>query len=1512
MNKLSHFPKLVLVFLLLTMTMQLNAQVVLKAVPLNVSVACDAVPLAAQVAASSNCLPVDIQLVETISNKTCSGNYTLHRTWTATDNCGQKSTATQVLVVTDTKGPVIKLIDPLLLNFKNGDTLTMNCFNTPSFNATSATATDACDANPKLIFKDNLVTNGNCLKDKFIVIMSCSWIATDDCGNKTELQGYFKVVDNEAPLMTGVPKDVTVDCDKIPDPALNPPVPVDKCDKFVKMIFTEVKIPGTCDNRYQLKRLWTATDQCGNSAAASQLITVQDKTAPVISNAPKDITVDLSLGQTIPPAATLTVKDNCALTPKIVFDEKTVDNGCDKFINRFWTVSDGCGNIATHTQSILVLQKISPISGLSAVSDSVCFVKDSVMIGLKIPILNLPQGFKIAYFLVNNTNIIGQNSTAQFPIFNAGIYTIHSLTYNPNQNISFSNVLKINDLNNLLIGKCTTFDTKGIKINVTNCYNEGCVLPTLSKVLIADASCGQQDGYMVLEVGTNSNAYTYKWTPDVSQANAAVGLGSGVYSIKIQSKTDTACQITKVFMVGTADGPQPKGIKTTAANCNAADGSAAINGIATWKYIWPDGKNLISRTDLKAGVYAVTISDPSLPNCDNIIGITIGQNNGLQLSYTIDKKADCLAANGKVSVAVSGGSGQYTYSWGATASQSNLAAGAYSVTINDVVNGCQSSIHFVVENNVSSANIKLTTKDFMLKCAGDTTGVVAYTVQIDSTKFVGTPLIKIIDTKNKLFINGKLSAGKYCIVVYDGNKCIAGSACFEITQPEPLIVHVTSINGACDGGTISVIADGGTQPYSYVWADLPNQTDVTNRTTLANGVYKVKVSDANQCNWDIIFLIKNNCTKVKKDTIYLSVLVNKSDSTCVPLELNFDASKTKYNLLTSQISSLYGTWSLNAKGCLKYNAGSIAKKYVDVIGVVANENKLQDTTCIIVSIVDKNNTDCNIFKDSSLTLTAKDCLSQVELCVNIPLDDISKYSIDDNGTLLSGVLQGCKPDTSYFYSLQNIPDKGLIGPYELKQWSVNGKIFSSNFQDLNALIVLLNQWDPTGKWSVDVAKGTIVNHGIMQNYGELVVAQLNTGSSSTSVISTATFFNSTLLNFSPGKHNIYVYNKFLGCGDSLFLQVNCDTCTSQIIDFKPIKTKNCNGLTDLCVGTDFVNVANYNILDNGKPYTNGLDSCTGGFTRVRLAVGAHDVKFVNKKTGCEEKTYGVLIVCDTTVIKHVIDTIVDIVMIKTTDSTCLNVTNTIGTADTIFNYCPQSSGNYIKFGIKQGSTCVTYTGLKVGGPDYACIVVCNKSGKCDTTIFKVTCVKDTSTDNIALKIPVAYKDIDTTMMNTAISLDVVKNDSLKGLSLQELIILTQPKNGTVTKDIDKLKYQPNFDFCGETEMFQYSIRTAEGRDTGTVCIFVKCGTFKIYNGFSPNKDGTNEHFHIEGIELFPDNEVTIFNRWGNMVYNRSRYTNDEGWKGENTLGKDVPDGTYWYCVDLKNSKKYFGWVMLQR
>ena len=96
---------------------------------------------------------------------------------------------------------------------------------------------------------------------------------------------------------------------------------------------------------------------------------------------------------------------------------------------------------------------------------------------------------------------------------------------------------------------------------------------------------------------------------------------------------------------------------------------------------------------------------------------------------------------------------------------------------------------------------------------------------------------------------------------------------------------------------------------------------------------------------------------------------------------------------------------------------------------------------------------------------------------------------------------------------------------------------------------------------------------------------------------------------------------------------------------------------------------------------------------------------------------------------------------------------------------------------------------------------------------------------------------------------------------------------------------------------------------------VSCNTLiKTYDGFTPNGDGINEAWVIEGITNFEKKTVSIFNRWGEVVWSSSEYNNvDDGkvWKGKNSGGVDLPAGTYFYLIDTP-AKAYKGWVELVR
>lgn len=66
----------------------------------------------------------------------------------------------------------------------------------------------------------------------------------------------------------------------------------------------------------------------------------------------------------------------------------------------------------------------------------------------------------------------------------------------------------------------------------------------------------------------------------------------------------------------------------------------------------------------------------------------------------------------------------------------------------------------------------------------------------------------------------------------------------------------------------------------------------------------------------------------------------------------------------------------------------------------------------------------------------------------------------------------------------------------------------------------------------------------------------------------------------------------------------------------------------------------------------------------------------------------------------------------------------------------------------------------------------------------------------------------------------------------------------------------------------------------------------IPNLFTPNGDANNDTFEIRGLELFPENDLTIVNRWGNQVYKSNNYKND--WTGEG-----LNEGTYYYVLRVK-------------
>ena len=84
---------------------------------------------------------------------------------------------------------------------------------------------------------------------------------------------------------------------------------------------------------------------------------------------------------------------------------------------------------------------------------------------------------------------------------------------------------------------------------------------------------------------------------------------------------------------------------------------------------------------------------------------------------------------------------------------------------------------------------------------------------------------------------------------------------------------------------------------------------------------------------------------------------------------------------------------------------------------------------------------------------------------------------------------------------------------------------------------------------------------------------------------------------------------------------------------------------------------------------------------------------------------------------------------------------------------------------------------------------------------------------------------------------------------------------------------------------------------------------------TPNGDGINDTWGIVNIDLFPNNSVKVFSRWGVKVYEAKNYNSFNEWNAESTEGGNgrLPVGSYYYIIETNENgliKSYTGWLYI--
>ena len=198
------------------------------------------------------------------------------------------------------------------------------------------------------------ITNGICPQE-----ITRTWQVVDACGNTNICSQTVTVEDTTAPVLTCAP-DKTVVCGTTWD--FDPPTAVDNCsgtNMTIAVTSTVTNaIPVACQTT--ITRTWQATDACGNTATCSQTVTVIDTTPPEFTCATNKTVLCGTAWTFDAPIAS----DACSGTNVTVVIASTVTNvtavACQTAITRTWQATDACGNTATCSQTVTVVDTTPP------------------------------------------------------------------------------------------------------------------------------------------------------------------------------------------------------------------------------------------------------------------------------------------------------------------------------------------------------------------------------------------------------------------------------------------------------------------------------------------------------------------------------------------------------------------------------------------------------------------------------------------------------------------------------------------------------------------------------------------------------------------------------------------------------------------------------------------------------------------------------------------------------------------------------------------------------------------------------------------------------------------------------------------------------------------------------------------------------------------------------------------------------------------------------------------------
>jgi gliding motility-associated-like protein len=821
---------------------------------------------------------------------------------------------------------------------------------------------------------------------------------------------------------------------------------------------------------------------------------------------------------------------------------------------------------------------------------------------------------------------------------------------------------------------------------------------------------------------------------------------------------------------------------------------------------------------------------------------------------------------------------------------SGLTIGATYYIVVDGFAGDICSYTISATSGVQVAEAVATVENICLGESTDLTGIVfgTGTYTYNWTDEVGN----VISASNQITVSPSIST-EYILEVNG----LCGSASYAniyVTVNDNPLANAGANQTICDNesATINASATNGNGNYTYTWDNGLNAGSTQTVSPITSTTYNVLVTDGNGCT----------------DTDVITVDVNVSPSADAGLDNSICLGQTA-NLIANG-GTLY-SWTSGGTTANENVTPTTTTNYSVTVG---NANNCFDTDDVTITVNALPNAfagnDIGVCNGGSTNITATGGVSYSwsgglgtganQTLTNITTDATYTVTVTDINNCVSTdaititVGSALTPDAGQDISICLGESTLLNATGGITYSWDNGPMTQS--QSVSPLITTTYTVDVTDGGSctgsnsvtITVNDNPIANAGLDQSIcaGETVLLTATGGTS-------------------------YVWNQALGNGE---MQTVSPTSTTTY----EVTVTNANNCSDM---DDIVIIVNSNPAVLASQNTT---ICLGEFTDINATgTGIESYSWTNSngdnlngqnQTVSPNSTMWYYVTginsnqcsaTDSLLININTLPLIDISSVQLIDASCSNGGGTISGITVIGN--PTFTYNWTN-GLSSIGNTISMGGLESGS---YLLTVTDANNCIDTANIAVGYI-DIST-------VVANDDSVNTQMNTEITINVYLNDIG---NVSTLNTISQPSNGYISYSGNgEYLYTPNPNFIGE-DNFTYEIcdnACVNACEIAAVLIAVAPqGELIVPNGFSPNGDGYNDFFTIVNLDQYENNDIVIFNRWGDKVYEASPYLNDWDGSSENAKmvvsGDKVVEGTYYFILNIneKDKEPINGFIDLRR